>query len=88
MEGYKKPERKKPIEKRLTFEVNGEQQRLEWIAKNKPEFLMKKYVDDWPENAPAILSALNKFGYDRKKIMEEIENHPEWEVDPGLFVQY
>lgn len=80
--------RRTPIEKRITYEVEGEQRRLEWIAENKPEFLINKFVAEWPENSSAILSALAKFGYTRPKIMEEVLKHPEWGIDPGVLRQY
>lgn len=84
-----KIKRRKSIEDRFRFEVDGQTRRLEWIATNKPEFLIKKYVEEYPnQKAEAILSALASVGYNKAKMIEEAEKHPEWGIDVGVLVQY
>lgn len=84
-----KIKRRKPVEERFTFEVDGQPRRLEWIATNKPEFLIKKYVEEFPsKKAEAILSALASVGYNKAKMIEEVRNHPEWGINVGVLIQY
>lgn len=83
-----KDKRVKPVSQRITYEVDGVQRRLGWIAENRPEFLIQTYVEEFPNNSSAILSALAKVGYTRPKMMESVRDHPEWGVDSGVLQQY
>lgn len=80
------PERRKPVEQREVIEVDGVNQRLSWIAENRPEILIKR-ICDGPGNADAYFSALSKAGLGRGELEKMIINHPEWGINVNVFTQ-
>ena len=81
-----KKKRNKPIAERETIIVNNIPRRLNWVAKNKPDILLKKICQAGSRNH-AYFSALANAGYPRGKLYSLIENHPEWGIDMGVFAQ-
>ena len=85
------PERlkkRKPIAERLTFEYQGQRKRMSEIAQDDPVFLIQKLVlSGFTGRTSAIRSELNRVGYDQERIMQEVIDHPEWGVDPGVLQQ-
>ena len=82
-----KKKRRKPVEERLTVEVDGMPRRLAWVAENCPEVLARMLVigktcTGW--RFDSYLSALAKAGWTREKIAERCV---EWGIDPGVFGQ-
>ncbi len=82
-----KERRRKPVDKRLTFEFEGEARRLSWLAENEPVFLIKQIIPHaFNPEISAIFSALARAGWDRGRIQQYAEEHSD-EIDPGVLQQ-
>ena len=75
--------RRKPVKKRETIEVDGEQRRLAWVAENRPGILVRRIASGHMRSS-AYWSALAKAGLDRPTVEARCE---EWNVDPGVLGQ-
>ncbi|KKR11185.1 MAG: hypothetical protein UT39_C0010G0018 [Candidatus Woesebacteria bacterium GW2011_GWA1_39_21] len=84
--------RRKPVDQRITIEVDGQPRRLDWIAENKPQVLAKLVLGGGlkderdPEgnttlNPSVAWSALYKRGWTRQTVFDKCK---EWGLDAGI----
>lgn len=84
---------KLPVTERTWIEVDGLQQRLSWVARNRPEILLQivcmthTYTSNKTVTPSAIFSEFAKLGLRRKELHKMIEEHPEWAINVRVFDQ-
>lgn len=85
---------KLPItEERIWIEVDGVKQRLAWVAKNRPEILLRivcmthTYTSNKTVTASAAFSEFAKLGLRRKELHKLIEKNPDWGINVRVFDQ-
>ncbi|MDP3964695.1 MAG: hypothetical protein Q8Q20_03515 [bacterium] len=83
--------RGRPLGQRIIITVDGVDRRLDWVAKERPDVLLRLLCHAKPDDphvgTNAILSAFARNGLRRTELLELIQDHPEWEVNPGVFIQ-
>ncbi|RJQ29100.1 hypothetical protein C4565_02445 [Candidatus Parcubacteria bacterium] len=84
---------KLPVTERTWIEIDGVKQRLSWVARNRPEVLLRIVCmthackSNREVTSSAIFSEFAKLGLRRKELRKIIEEHPEWMIDLGVFNQ-
>lgn len=71
---------------RIIIEVEGKPRRLAWVAENHPEILIRR-IYNGEHDRSAHFSALAKVGLYEPQILQLLDDHPEWEMDPSVFIQ-
>ncbi len=80
MSHYQKQKAKKPLEEREVITVDGIPRRLQWVAKNRPEILLRQLSS---RTESAYMSAFASIGLRKRQLVEMMWDHPEWEIDAG-----
>jgi len=84
---------KLPTADRTWIEIDGFKQRLSWVARNRPEILLRivcmthSCISNREVTPSAIFSEFAKLGLRRKELRKMIKEHPEWMIDLGVFNQ-